>query len=483
LKIYGAGIPQVFGNLLSDEVQVEFQQFYLNCLAHASYLIASHGVAAVVDPQRDVDIYLAAAQAQDLKIRYIFETHLHADFVSGHLELADRTGAQICVGAAAEAEFPHIALHDGDEVLLGKVRIKALETPGHTLESVCLVVIDEEKSAQPWAVLTGDTLFIGDVGRPDLSKTYTPQQLAAMLYDSLHNKLMTLPGETLVYPAHGAGSLCGRNMRAESFSTIKTERLINYALQIKTKDDFVRELTTNLPARPAYFLQDAEMNRQGAAALTKLPPLEALSAPELQRLLQEGATVLDIRPTEDFANGHIPGSICIALSGQFASWAGSVLGLSARPVLVAASDAMLEEARLRMARVGIEDLGGYLEGGLDAWKNAGYSVSTTPQISVQELRDALDAGRIRVLDVRRGGEWDAGHIENAMWHPLDEFKAHLPQLSPDQRLAVHCQGGYRSMIAISLLERAGFDNLTNVRGGFEAWKKAGSPLAAKASIG
>src|SRR5690242_8532846 len=239
-----------------------FEQFYLGCLAHASYMLGSEGEAAVVDPQRDVDIYLKAASERGLKIRHIFETHLHADFVSGHLELAQRTGATIHIGAKAGATFAHHALQDGSEVKLGNLRIRALETPGHTLEGICLVITDEEKSADPWAVLTGDTLFIGDVGRPDLSKLHTPQQLAGLLYDSLHGKLLRLNDSVLVYPAHGAGSLCGRNMRAERSSTIGTERLTNYALQIKTRDEFVRQLTENLPARPEYFLQDAQINRE-----------------------------------------------------------------------------------------------------------------------------------------------------------------------------------------------------------------------------
>ncbi len=253
-----------------------FEQFYLTCLAHASYMIGSEGEAAVVDPQRDVDIYLKAANEQNLKIRYIFETHLHADFVSGHKELAARTGAKICIGAQARAHFPHVPLTDGFEVKMGSVRIRVLETPGHTPESICLVITDEGEEAQPCAVLTGDTLFIGDVGRPDLSRTHTPRELAGLLYDSLHQKLLALPDAVTVYPAHGAGSLCGRAMRAERSSTIGTERLTNYALQIASREEFIAQLTTNLPTRPEYFLEDAEINRSGAAALTDLPPLPGL---------------------------------------------------------------------------------------------------------------------------------------------------------------------------------------------------------------
>src|ERR1700687_6152056 len=286
-----------------------FEQFSLTCLAHASYMIGSEGEAAVVDPQRDVDIYLKAADEQNLKILHIFETHLHADFVSGHKELAARTGAKIYIGAQANAEFPHVPLTDGFEVKMGAVRLRALETPGHTLDSVCLVITDERKAAQPCSVLTGDTLFIGDVGRPDLSKTHTSRELAGLLYDSLHEKLLALPDAVKVYPAHGAGSLCGRAMRAERSSTIGTERLTNYALQIGSREEFIAQLTANLPTRPDYFLEDAEINRSGAATLTELPPLPALSPAEMQALLKENANVLDVRAGDDYAAGHVAGSI------------------------------------------------------------------------------------------------------------------------------------------------------------------------------
>jgi glyoxylase-like metal-dependent hydrolase (beta-lactamase superfamily II)/rhodanese-related sulfurtransferase len=450
-----------------------FEQFYLGCLAHASYMLGSDGEAAVVDPQRDVEIYVKAADDHGLKIRHIFETHLHADFVSGHLELAARTGAKIYIGAEAGATFPHVALRDGSEVRFGKIRIKALETPGHTPEGICLVVADEEKSPEPCAVLTGDTLFIGDVGRPDLSKAFTPQQLAGKLYDSLHGKLMKLGDQVQVYPAHGAGSLCGRNMRAERSSTIGTERLTNYALQIKSRDEFIRQLTENLPSRPEYFLQDAQINRSGAPALSELRELPPVSASELRMLLEQGVFVLDVRPNNDFAAAHIPGSVNIALSGQFASWAGAIVGLSARPVLVADTPEQYAEARLRLARVGIEDPRGFLQGGVAAWKQAGFTLAQIPQMTAQELHDRMQGASTQVLDVRREGEWQAGHIESAAWFPLDNFKVSAPEIDPSVPLAVHCQGGYRSMIACSLLRRAGVENVINVIGGFDAWRNAG----------
>jgi hydroxyacylglutathione hydrolase len=453
-----------------------FEQFYLGCLAHASYMLASEGEAVVVDPQRDVDIYLKAAEERQVKIRHIFETHLHADFVSGHNELAARTGATIYMGACAGAAFPHVGMRDGFELRVGKAKISVLETPGHTPESICLVITDEEKSPKPWAVLTGDTLFIGDVGRPDLSKVHTPQQLAGLLYDSLHNKLLKLSDDVLVYPAHGAGSLCGRNMRAERSSTIGTERLTNYALQIPGKEEFVRQLTENLPARPEYFLQDAEINRAGAASLSELTALQPISAGELKTLLDDGVIALDVRPGEQFAAAHVPGSINIALSGQFASWAGTVLGLAARPVLISDSPEQLSEARLRLARVGIEGVRGYLEDGIAGWKQAGYPLAETPQISVEALQQRLQAKQSRVLDVRREPEWQNGHIAEAAWWPLDNFKVAAPEIDRDAPVAVHCKGGYRSMIACSLLQRAGFRNVSNVVGGYDGWLLSGLPV-------
>jgi len=453
-----------------------FEQFYLGCLAHASYLLASEGEAVVVDPQRDVDLYMKTAAEHGCAIRHIFETHLHADFVSGHKELAARTGAKIYMGAQAGAKFPHVPVSDGFELKFGKVSIHVLETPGHTPESICLVVTDREKSIAPWAALTGDTLFIGDVGRPDLSPKLTPAQLAGMLYDSLHTKLLTLPDNVQVYPAHGAGSLCGRNMRAERSSTIGTERLTNYALQIKGREEFVTQLTSNLPARPEYFLKDAEINRSGARALSDLPALRPIEPKELERMLNEGEIALDVRSGDDFASGHVPGSINVALSGQFASWAGTVLGLSAHPVLIADTEQQLEEARLRLARVGIEVLDGYLTGGVPAWRQGGLPVAQTLQITAEELLSRVKRNEMQVLDVRRQGEWDAGHIEGAIWWPLDNFKVSPPEIDREAPLAVHCKSGYRSIIASSLLERAGFRHILNVVGGFDAWQQAGLPV-------
>jgi hydroxyacylglutathione hydrolase len=458
-----------------------FEQFYLGCLAHASYLLGSDGEAVVVDPQRDVDIYLEAAQRQGLEIKHIFETHLHADFVSGHKELAARTGAQIYIGAAAAAKFEHMPLTDGMEVPFGRAKIKVFETPGHTLESICLVVIDGERSPQPWAVLTGDTLFIGDVGRPDLSPTHTPRELAGLLYDSLHGKLMKLPDEVVVYPAHGAGSLCGRNMRAERSSTIGTERLTNYALQIPNRDEFIKQLTANLPARPDYFLRDAEINREGAVALGDLPKVPELCASEVKALMDQGVPALDIRAPEKFAEGHIPGSISIALSGQFATWAGTLLGVAAKPILLADTDEQVCEARVRLARVGIDAEPGFLIECSEKWTRVGYPLAAVQQISVHELREKKKKDNLQVVDVRREAEWKAGHIEGSELCPLDKFAQQVPWLPDDVPTTVHCKSGYRSMIACSLLQKAGFTSVINLVGGFDAWAEAKYPSVSEAS--
>lgn len=463
-----------------------FEQFYLGCLSHASYLIGSDGEAAIVDPQRDIEIYVKAAADHGLKIRHLFETHLHADFISGHQELAAITGAKIYVGAQAGATYPHVDLLDGFEVRMGDISIRALETPGHTPEGISLVVTDHAASgngtpAKPWGVLTGDTLFIGDVGRPDLAKTHTPAQLAGLLYDSLHSKLMKLPDETLVYPAHGAGSLCGRNMRAERSSTIGTERLTNYALQIPNRDEFIRQLTENLPVRPDYFLQDAEINRTGATSLANLPDLKPIAPADLKSRIDNGELALDVRTTEQFSAEHVPGSVNIALSGQFASWAGSIIGLSSHPTLIADNAEQVAEARLRLARVGIENPAGFLEGGIEGWKRSGYELASLPEISVSDLKKRI--GSVRVLDVRREPEWQGGHIADATWWPLDNLRVSPPEVDRSVPLAVHCKGGYRSVIACSLLRRAGFENVINVIGGFDAWQQAGLPVEHDIPVG
>lgn len=445
------------------------EQYYLGCLAHASYLIGSKGEAAVIDPQRDVEIYLKSAREHGLEIRHIFETHLHADFVSGHLELAERTGAKIYLGAEAHAEFPHVDVREGDRILCGDLALEVLETPGHTVESICVLL---HEGGEPRMVFTGDTLFVGDVGRPDLAPNMTPEELAGLLYESLHTKLMTLPDDVRVYPAHGAGSLCGKQMSADKYSTIGRERIGNYALRAGSKEEFVELLTSDLPPRPEYFRSDVELNRRGAAALNDLPPMAQLSPAEVLRLQEEGAIVLDTRPVMEYGVAHVPGSVHIGLSGQFASWAARLLGLHQRIVLTGEDEAKVHESRMRLARVGIENVAGYLFDGLTGWVWKGFPVEYIPQVSALEVEEWLTEKRdgLTLLDVREEGERKtAGVIEGSIGIPLGQLLANLDRLDREKYLFVHCKGGYRSSIATSLLRREGFRNAVNVTGGYDAW--------------
>jgi hydroxyacylglutathione hydrolase len=455
-----------------------FKQFYLNCLAHASYLIGSDGEAVVVDPQRDVDQYLDEAAVNQLKIRYVIETHLHADFVSGHRELAARTGAEIIFGERAKATIPHRAVKDGDELSIGRVRLRILETPGHTPEGICVIVADTEMSAQPQKILTGDTLFIGDVGRPDLAggKGYTPEIMAGMMYDSLHQKLLRLDDAVEVYPAHGAGSMCGKNLSSETSSTIGEQRKFNYALQPMAREEFVKLMTTDLPEAPIYFSKDAEINRSGAEAIRELQPAVSLSPAEVQSLLAQGSVILDVRDAAAFGAGHVPGALNIGLGGQFASWAGSLIPISSPIVLVAESDEEIEEAQLRLARVGLEKMAGYLAGGMGAWRMAGLELALVPQVTVAEL-EGMIASRsdLQVIDVRRSIEYESGHAPRAISAPLAGLKNALPALNLNLNAptAVICAGGYRSSAGTSIAQRFGFTNLLNVTGGTRAWIDAG----------
>jgi hydroxyacylglutathione hydrolase len=453
---------------------VLIEQFFLGCLAHASYMVASEGVAAVIDPQRDVDIYIDLAKQKNLKIEHIIETHLHADFVSGHHELAERTGARIYLGEDAHATFPHTAIKDGNTLQFGNARFNFLHTPGHTIEGVCAVLTDLASPSQPRAVFTGDTLFVGDVGRPDLSADHTPQQLAALLYQSLHEKLLKLPDDTEIFPAHGAGSLCGRQMGSERSSTVGKQRRTNYALLARTQDEFIHLLTDSLPPRPEYFGRDVELNRQGASSINQLPPPVPLRAPEVLRLQSEGAIVLDTRPAMEFAVAHVPGSLHIALSGQYASWAARILGLDRRIILVGEDADQLRESQLRLARVGIEHVDAYLDGGITGWIQSGYELDYIPQISVQELAELQEKEKdhIAILDVREPGEVETGAFENSIRIPLGQLADRTAELDPTKLIVVHCKGGYRSSIATSILRRAGLQEIADLTGGFDAWKAA-----------
>jgi glyoxylase-like metal-dependent hydrolase (beta-lactamase superfamily II) len=458
---------------------VHFETFYLGCLAHASYLVGSEGEAAVIDPQRDVDEYVECAKRLGLRIAHVIETHLHADFVSGHRELAERTGAQIYLGAGSGATFPHTAVRDGDAVQFGRCSLRFLQTPGHTIESVSILLSDLDRAPEPYAIFTGDTLFVGDVGRPDLSPDHTPQQLAELLYHSLHDKLLKLPDEVEIFPAHGAGSLCGRQMGPERSSTIGRERRFNYALQARTSGEFVHLLTDSLPPRPEYFGRDVELNRQGAAPLQDLPPLRALNAAEVKQLLSSGAVVLDTRPLMQFAVAHVPGSIHIALSGQFASWAGRLLGLDQQLIILAEDDASVRESQMRLARVGIENIAGYLAEGLAGWFQQDQELDYIPQLAVQDFAElrAEEPAQLRVLDIREPGEVAAGAIPGSINIPLAVLARRVGELDRDKLLVVHCKGGYRSSIATSLLRRAGFRDIANLIGGYDAWQASGAAKA------
>jgi hydroxyacylglutathione hydrolase len=463
---------------------VFFKQFYLGCLAQASYLIGDGGEAAVVDPRRDIEEYVEEARANGFTIRHVIETHLHADFVSGHRELSARTGAKIHLGAAAGAKFEHVAVREGDELRVGSVRLRFLETPGHTPESVSILVFESVEAEIPAAVLTGDTLFIGDVGRPDLlGAVRSPQELAGDLYDSLHRKLLTLPDSVRVYPAHGAGSMCGRNISSETSSTIGEQRRFNYALQPMSREAFVRMMTTDLPEAPAYFGRDAAINREGPPLLEELPPARPLSVSETADLQNQGAAVLDTRSSLEYGAGHVPGSFHIGLGGQFASWAGTVLPPDAPIVLVAEDPDRASEARTRLARVGLDRVAGFLEGGIRAWSEAGRPLASTEQIGVEELARRLsEAAPLRIFDVRRPAEWGVGHIREALHLPLNRLSDEAARLSPGEAVATICAGGYRSSIASSLLERLGWRRVTNVVGGMAAWSQAGLATTSEESL-
>ena len=456
------------------------KQFYLNCLAHASYLIGdeeSH-TAAVVDPQRDVDQYVVFAEEHRLQIAHVILTHFHADFIAGHLELRDRTGAIIYLGASAKAEYAFTPLADGDSVRFGRVLLKALETPGHTAESISILVYDLDRSAtQAHAVLTGDTLFVGDVGRPDLRVAlgWSAADLGGLLYESLRTKLLTLPDASLVYPAHGAGSLCGKAISQETFSTIGEQRRSNYALQPMSKAAFVELVTADQPEAPPYFTFDAVLNSKERPTLDETLARQAnpMSLDQLLALQSVGAQILDVREPAEFAAAHLVGSVNIGLAGQFASWAGSLIRPEIPLLIVAEDAASAREARTRLARVGLEKVSGYLKDGVLAWHNANLSLSPTEQISADELRHRLGEKSVDlVIDVRRPAEWNDDHIEPAVNMALNHLAEAALSLSRDAKIAVVCAGGYRSSIASSILEQLGFRNISNVVGGMSAWNSS-----------
>ena len=459
------------------------QQIYLACLSHASYLIGDERTrtAAIVDPQRDIDVYLAEAMKRGLTIDRVFLTHFHADFVAGHIELAARTGAKIHLGAKARADFDFVALRDGDAIEFGDVRLEILETPGHTPEGISIVVIDRAKNPRtPQAVLTGDTLFIGDVGRPDLlaAEGLSARDLAGAMYDTLRAKFTHLPDSTTVYPAHGAGSACGKQMSSDTFSSLGTQRKTNWALQPMERESFIRQLTSAVPEMPPYFAFDSVTNRKQRITLEenlerRLIPLELEDA--LARV-QAGALILDVREPSEWAAGHLAGSINVGLSGKFASWVGALIP-SDRELVIVAPAGKQREAALRLGRIGFDRIAGFLAGGESAWRDRGDLVRKSRRMDAAQLaRELSREGRPFLLDVRTQTEWDEGHLAGAVHVPLTQLQARAGELPRGREIAIHCKGGYRSVIAASLLERAGLGPLSDLEGGYMAWLEARQPI-------
>ena len=443
---------------------MKFKQFYLGCLAHASYYIGSGAEAAIIDPQRDIQHYLDEAAAHGQKIKYIIETHSHADFVSGHLELAEKTGAEIVFGEKAQTTFACHKVKDGDELRLGEIKLKFLETPGHTPEGITILAAAE---GEPLKMFTGDTLFIGDVGRPDLvgSKGFTAAEMGGMLYESLHEKILRYPDETEVYPAHGAGSLCGKSLSKETWSTLGEQRKANYALQPMTKEEFIKIVAADQPEVPAYFLKSAAKNLQGSRSLADLPKPLALSPEEIENF---DGVVVDLRQNSEYGAGHIPNSINIGLGGQFASWAGTLIPIGTPVALVAERSEQIDEGFMRLARVGIETVKGFI-----LIKDFSGPTKTVAQVPVEKAQTLLEIEKIQFVDVRRVQEHAAGHAPQTLNIPLDKLARELDKLDPARPTYVICQSGYRSSIATSILENAGFDKVYNVTGGTKAWLDAG----------
>ena len=459
------------------------KQYYLGCLAHASYLLGDEdsGTAVVVDPQRDIERYLTDAAEAGFTIRHVFLSHFHADFVAGHLELRDRCAADIRLGARAQAEYSFIPMKDGDTLTFPGMRLQVLETPGHTFESISILVFDRKQSdTVPHAVLTGDTLFIGDVGRPDLraSLGWSAADLGTHLYDSIHNKLLPLPDEVLVYPAHGAGSLCGKKLSSDTVSTLGDQRRLNYALKPMTKEEFVQLVTTDQPDAPPYFTFDAVLNTRERPTLEKSlhDALQPVELNEVLRLGDRGAQLLDVREPAEYAIGHVAGSINIGLGGQYATWAGTMLDRE-RPIVIIAEPGREQEAALRLGRIGFDHVRGYLNGGMAALAERPDLVWPTERISVLiAVEDLESAQPPLVVDVRTPNEYATKHIEGSVNIPLNRLQERINELPRDRRIILHCTGGYRSSVAAGVLHQHGLTHLAEIAGGLAAWEAAQLPV-------
>ena len=463
------------------------KQYYLGCLAHASYLLGDEesGTAVIVDPQRDIQQYLADTEKLGLKIRHVFLSHFHADFVAGHLELRDHCGATIHLGSRAEAEYRFVAMKDSEILDFPGLRLQVLETPGHTIESISILVFDRGKDeANPYAVLTGDTLFIGDVGRPDLraSLGWTAADLGAHLYDSLHNKLLTLPDEVLVYPAHGAGSLCGKKLSSDTVSSLGDQRRLNYALKPCTKEEFVRLIMADQPDAPPYFTYDAILNTRERATLEKNldEVLQPVELDEVLKMGDRGAQFLDVRDPAEFAKGHLAGSVNIGLGGQYATWAGTILDRS-KLIVIIAEPGREQEAALRLGRIGFDHVRGYLKRGMEALADRPDLVWLTERTSVLIAAEELGVGALSlVVDVRNPREWASKHIEGSLNLPLNHLQERIDEIPRDKRIAIHYAGGYRSSIAASILQQYGITNMVEIAGGLAAWEAADLPVFSEA---
>jgi hydroxyacylglutathione hydrolase len=454
------------------------EQLYTSCLAEAAYYIESDGVAAIIDPLRETEPYLALAKKRNATIKYVFETHFHADFVSGHIDLARKSGAMIVYGPTAETGYDTFVAKDEESFSLGKIRIKVLHTPGHTLESSCYLLIDE--NGKDHAVFTGDTLFVGDVGRPDLAikSDLTVNDLAGMMYDSLNSKIKPLADDVIVYPAHGAGSSCGKNIGKETFSTVGMQKKLNYAMQPMSKEAFVKAVTDGLTDAPQYFTLDATLNKQGYSSIDEVlnKNTKALSVSEFENEIKKGAVVLDVRTPDDFEKGFVPFSVNIGLNGQYAPWVGALLDANV-PLILVTDEGKETEAVLRLARVGYENVNGYLKGGINAWKDAGKNLESVHSISATDLAARINSNsELNILDVRKPGEMESGMITGAQHICLSRLQKELHVLDKSKHYFIHCAGGYRSMMAASILKQKGFDHVSNVLGGMGKIKETGIAL-------
>ena len=456
------------------------EQIYTGCLAQGAYYIKSGNEAAIIDPLREVEPYLERASKDNVKIKYIFETHFHADFVSGHVTLAEKSKGTIIYGPNADPEFTAYIAKDNEEFKLGDITIRALHTPGHTMESTTYLLIDED--GKEHAIFTGDTLFLGDVGRPDLaqkSNELTMEDLAGYSYDSLRNKIMPLPDDVIVYPAHGAGSACGKNMMKETVDTLGNQKQVNYALrEDMTKEEFIKEVTEDLLPPPAYFPLNVKLNKQGYKSIDNVLSngLKPLSPVEFEMLAENsGALMLDVREPQDFAKAHIPNSIFIGLDGSFAPWVGELVIDVQQPIILIAPEGREKEAVTRLSRVGFDNTMGYLEGGINAWEIAGKQMESVKSVPAEELADVLKNGNPLVYDARRESEYNSEHVEGAVNTPLNDINIHLDEFPEDKPFYLHCAGGYRSMIASSILKSRGIHNMIDVKGGFGAIQETGIP--------